>query len=207
MLTAGCTCLYILMHRRWQHLHSVLFQGYEIHISALSAATQSGFWIFISSINRVIAWDLGLLHNLQLRMGVSAVGGLYLAIYPHELYQARLSFVKCLKHVAKWGLRSGIQYPTKVCLSLIMALDYQTWFRSWLLLAVFDNYSHQFQKPTKHSFITAKTWDPAGHPANISALLREDLAPVASTLSAKLSQMRRIWHQHNQKHGEREGWD
>lgn len=82
-----------------------------------------------------------------------------------------------------------------------------TWFRSWLLLAVSDNCSHQTEKSTEHLFITAKTSDPAGHSANISMLLKEDLAPVASTLSAKLSQTRRICHQHNQKHGEREGWD
>lgn len=48
-----------------------------------------------------------------------------------------------------------------------------------------------------------------GHPANISVLLRRDLALAASTVSARLSQRRRIFfcHQHNQKRGEREGWD
>lgn len=73
------------------------------------------------------------------------------------------SFIRCLKHVAKWGLHSRILDPTKVYLPPIMVLDYQPWFRSWLLPAVSGNCSHQSQKPRKHLFITAKkleiSWD------------------------------------------------
>lgn len=98
MLTAGCTCLYTLMHGHRQHFHSDPFQRCESHFSVLTAAMQGWFWIWISSVNHIIAGDLGL---LQAQSGCACCWGSSPETHPRELCQAKLSFVKYLKHVVK----------------------------------------------------------------------------------------------------------
>lgn len=160
MLTAGCTCLYIL------GIGSVCIRSHPggLKFTFLCSLQQcragSGFvfallilslfriWVSHTTCSSEYVWVLG--------------GDCPWPKTPWVMPGKMSSFIKCLKHVAKWGLYTRILDPTKVCLSLKMSPDYQTWFRSWLLLAVSDKCSHQFQKPMKHLFITAKNFRPQG---------------------------------------------
>lgn len=206
MLTAGCTCLYI------PGIGSVCIRSHPggLKFTFLCSLQQcragSGFvfallilslfriWVSHTTCSSEYVWVLG--------------GDCPCPKTPWVMPGKMSSFIKCLKHVAKWGLYTRILYPTKVCLSLKMSPDYQTCdLGVGYCLQFLINAPISFRSQWSTCSLLQKTSDLMGHPANISVLLREDLALAASTVSARLSQRRRICHQHNQKHGEGEKWD
>lgn len=119
MLSAGCTCLYALMHGHWQHFHSVPFQRYEIHISVLTAAMQGWFWIWISSVNHIIAGDSGLLWVCMLL-------GIVPGRTPPWTVSGQAVFCQMPEACSKTKATCKNTRPSKTCLSLAVALHYQT---------------------------------------------------------------------------------